>query len=45
MSDVYGIFGGSDGSASLWSLDFANNSYQEKYRMKNHTASINDVSF
>jgi hypothetical protein len=22
MSDVYGIFGGSDGSASLWSLDY-----------------------
>jgi WD40 repeat protein len=45
MSDVYGIFGGSDGSASLWSLDYANDSYKQKYAIKNHTGAITDVSF
>ena len=45
MSDVYSIFGGTDGSASLWSLDLANETYQEKYSIRNHSAGITDVSF
>jgi WD40 repeat protein len=45
MQEVYGIFGGTDGSANLWSLDYANETYQEKYTIKNHTAAITDVSF
>lgn len=28
MNDVYGIFGATDGSAGLWALDYANDSYQ-----------------
>ena len=37
MNELYGVFGGTDGSASLWSLDVAQDRYQEKYNMKAHT--------
>jgi len=45
MPDPYALFGSSDGSASLWSLDYHNETYQEKYLMKSHHSCITDVSF
>ena len=37
MNELYGVFGGSDGSAKLWSLDVTQDRYQEKYNMKAHS--------
>lgn len=45
MNELFGVFGGTDGSASLWSLDYAQDSYQERYSIKNHAAGITDVTF
>jgi hypothetical protein len=45
MNELYGVFGGSDGSAGLWSLDVAQSKYQEKYSIKTHSSGISDVSF
>jgi WD40 repeat protein len=45
MNELYGLFGGTDGSASLWSLDYANQSYSERYAIKCHSSGITDVSF
>lgn len=45
MNELYGLFGGSDGSAGLWSLDVAQERYQEKYSIKTHSSGITDVTF
>ena len=45
MNELYGVFGGSDGSAGLWSLDVAQDRYQEKYNMKTHNSGITDITF